>query len=168
MATKSWSERQHRGTNNGSSRTGPEHKSNRSHIRQDPRRRLSKEASQTVQHIVAGCKMQAGIAYIERHNQVAGIVYRNICAVYGLEVPKSKWETPPKAVENDKAKVLSDFQIQTDKQVMVNHLDFVVVEKLQKKAVVTDVAILSDSNIQKKEHEKLKKYQGLKEEVEKV
>jgi len=63
------------------------------HIRQDPRCRLCKEASETVQPIVVGCKMQAGMAYMERYNQVAGIVYRNICADYGLEVPKSKWET---------------------------------------------------------------------------
>ena len=53
---------------------------------------------------------------MERYNQVAGIVYRNICA----EVPKSKWETPPKVVENDRAKILWDFQIQTDKQVVAN------------------------------------------------
>uniref|UniRef100_A0A3Q3IKM2 glutaminase n=1 Tax=Monopterus albus TaxID=43700 RepID=A0A3Q3IKM2_MONAL len=30
---------------------------------------------------------------MERHNQVAGIMYRNICAKYRLEVPKSKWDT---------------------------------------------------------------------------
>ena len=38
-------------------------------------------------------------------------------------------------------------------------------EKQEKKAVVVDVIIPSDSNIGKKEHEKLKKYEGLKEEL---
>ena len=71
------------------------------HTRQDPRCRLCKEANETIQHITAGCKMLAGKAYMECHNQVAGIVYRNICAEYGLETPRSKWETPPKVVEND-------------------------------------------------------------------
>jgi len=70
-----------------------------------------------------------------------------------LEVPKSKWETSPKIVENDRAKILWDFQIQTDKQMMANELDIVGVDKLQKKSV----EIPSDSNIKKKEHEKLKK-----------
>ncbi|XP_041652507.1 uncharacterized protein LOC121515677 [Cheilinus undulatus] len=37
-----------------------------------------------------------------------------------------------------------------------------------KTAVVIDVAIPSDSNIREKEHEKLEKYQGLKEELEKM
>ncbi|KAK7877546.1 hypothetical protein WMY93_031734 [Mugilogobius chulae] len=51
------------------------------HTRQDPRCRLCKEAPEMVQHITAGCKM------LERNNQVAVIVYRNICAEYGLDAP---------------------------------------------------------------------------------
>ena len=75
------------------------------HTRQDPRCRLCKESAETIQPITAGCKMLAKKAYMERHNQVAGIVYRNICAEYELETPGSKCETPPKVVEN----VLWDF-----------------------------------------------------------
>ncbi|XP_015256200.1 PREDICTED: programmed cell death 1 ligand 1-like [Cyprinodon variegatus] len=51
---------------------------------------------------------------------------------------------------------------------MANQPDIVLIDKQQKKAVVIDVAIPSDSNIKKKEHEKLEKYQGLKEEPEKM
>lgn len=50
----------------------------------DPRFRLCKEASRTVQDMVTGCKMQLGTAYIEQYNQEAGIVYMNICTVYDL------------------------------------------------------------------------------------
>lgn len=57
----------------------------------DPSCRLSKGALGTAQHIAVECKLQAGIAYTENHNKVAGIVYRNICAVYGLEIPQSRW-----------------------------------------------------------------------------
>ncbi|CAK6977960.1 zinc-binding domain-containing protein%2C partial [Scomber scombrus] len=35
------------------------------HSRQDPRCRLCKDAPETVQHIVAGCKMQSGTVYKE-------------------------------------------------------------------------------------------------------
>ncbi len=66
------------------------------HTRQDPWCRLCKDTLETAQHITAGCKVLAGKAYIERHNQVAGIVYRNICAEYGLEVQKVKMEDTPK------------------------------------------------------------------------
>ncbi|MDG2555549.1 hypothetical protein P7M41_26505, partial [Vibrio parahaemolyticus] len=46
-----------------------------------------------------------------------------------------------KVVENGRAKILWDFQIQTDKLVMANQLDIMLVDKQQKKAVVIDVAI---------------------------
>lgn len=39
------------------------------------------------------------------------------------------------------------------------HPDIVVVDKEQKRAVVTDVAIPADSDIRQKDHEKIKKYQ---------
>ena len=55
--------------------------------RSDPRCRLCKDAPATVQHIIVGCKMLASSAYMERHNQVDGIVYRNICTQYGIKVP---------------------------------------------------------------------------------
>lgn len=44
--------------------------------------------------------------------------------------------------------------------------DTVEIDKEQKIAVVTDVAMTSDSNIWKKEYNKLEKYKGLKEELE--
>ena len=43
-----------------------------------------------------------------------------------------------------------------------------MVDKQDKKSVVVDVVIPSDSNIRKKEHEKLEKYQGPKEELERM
>lgn len=69
-----------------------------------------------------------------------------------MEIPK--WESPPKVIENDSVKVLWDFQIQID-QPMANHPSIVLVSKLQKKAVVIDIAIQSDCNI--KENNKLEK-----------
>lgn len=62
---------------------------------------------------------------------VAGIVYRNM-------------------VEKEEAKILWDFQIDTDKQVMENQPDSVVVDKHQKRAVVIDVACSSDYKHQEK------------------
>lgn len=56
----------------------------------------------------------------------------------------------------------------TDKQLLDNQPDIVVVGKEQKRAVIIDVAILADSNIRKKEHEKAKKNQVLKEQLEQM
>ena len=99
---------------------------------------------------------------------MAGIVYRNICTEYGLDPPKSRWETPQKVVENNRAKLLWDFPIQTDRKVLANQPDIVVVDKQKKGAIVINIAVLSDSNIKKKEYEKLEKYQRLKEELERT
>ena len=49
---------------------------------------------------------------------------------------------------------------------MTSQLDIAVVDKREKKVVVIDVAIPRDTNNGKKEHEKLEKYQGLKEKLE--
>ena len=116
------------------------------HTRQDPRWRLYKDTPETVQHITAGRKMLEGKADMEHHNQVADIRHRNI------KNSGSRWETPPKVTENKQVKVLWDFQIQTNKLVLVNQPDMVVDEH-QRTAVVVDVEILSDSNIRKNKHE---------------
>lgn len=67
------------------------------------------------------------------------------------------WVTPPTVIETDQAQILMDFHIQADKMAVANQLDFVVVNKQDKKAVVGDVAIWSDMNIKKNKHEKLEK-----------
>ncbi|XP_068178439.1 transmembrane protein 132C [Antennarius striatus] len=53
----------------------------------------------------------------------------------------------------------SDSSFQTDKQLLANKPDIVVVDKEQKRVVGIDVAIPADANIRKKEHEKIEKYQ---------
>jgi len=72
-----------------------------------------------------------------------------------LKVPKAKREISLRVVENNRAKSCLDFRIQAVKQLMAYQPNIVVVDKLQKKAEVADVAIPSDNKI-KKEHKKLK------------
>lgn len=55
--------------------------------RQDPG---SKEAPDTIQHMTAVCSMAAGKEDVERHNQVAGTVFRNISTLFGLDPLRSK------------------------------------------------------------------------------
>ena len=104
--------------------------------------------------------MQAGEAYFERHNQGTGTVYRNIGDEYCLEVPGSKWATLPNVIENDQAKSLWDFQIQTDNMMMANQPDILVVDKRDKKAGVVDVTIPRDSDIRKRNMKSLRNTEG--------
>lgn len=48
------------------------------HTTQDPSCRFCRNSPETVQHKTAECKMLEGRAHMERHNQAAAIVYRNI------------------------------------------------------------------------------------------
>ena len=58
------------------------------YIVQGPRCRLCKQHAETVTHIISGCNKLADIDYTNRHNNVASIVYRAICAEYHLEHSK--------------------------------------------------------------------------------
>lgn len=77
-------------------------------------------------------------------------------------------ETPTTVVENDQAKLLWDFKTQTDKLVVANQPDVVVLDFLDKKAVVTDIGMTWYCNIWQKEHEKLEKHQRLREGLKKL
>ena len=90
------------------------------HTVQDPRCRLYKQHKETVAHITSGCSKLAGTEYTERHNNMASIVYRAICAEFGLEHSKDWWVEPEKAVMNDHAKILWNFPFQTDKHLLHN------------------------------------------------
>lgn len=70
-----------------------------------------------------------------------------------MAVRKSKWDMPPRVVENNHGKIMWDFQIQTEKLVIANHPNIVLVEKQRKMAVVIHVSLPSDSNVRRKEHE---------------
>lgn len=85
------------------------------HTKQDSRCRLCNDGNERIRHITGGCNMLAGRASMERHNQVAGIVQQNVCAQYGLEVSKSKWDMPTKVIEYDQTKDFQDFQMQMNK-----------------------------------------------------
>ena len=55
------------------------------------------------------CSKLAETEYSEKHNNVASIVYRDICAEHNLEHCKDWWVEPEKVVRNDHAKILWDF-----------------------------------------------------------
>ena len=72
------------------------------HTAQDPRCRLCKHA-ETAAHITSGCSKLAETEYTKRHNNVASIIYRVICAEYHLEHSKNWWVESEKVVRNNYA-----------------------------------------------------------------
>jgi len=134
---------------------------------EDSKCRLCKEKEETVDHLVSTCSKIAQTDYKERHNKVASMLHWNLCKKYHLPAAEKWWEHKvEKVLQNEEAKILWDFKIQTDKHLAHNIPDITVVEK--KQVWLVDVAIPGDSRIQQKEVEKITKYQDLKIEVERL
>ena len=103
-----------------------------------------------------------------RDNNVASIVYRAICAEYDLEHSKDWRVEPEKVIKNDHAKIFWDFSIQTDKHLLHNRPDIVLINYKEQTGLIIDIAVPRDENIQDKELKKIDKYQSLKIELEQL
>ena len=71
-------------------------------------------------------------------------------------------------MENEKATILWDSLIITDRHVPCNTPDIVIQEKKSDRCQIIDVAIPSDYNIQKKATEKMSKYVDLQIECQRL
>ena len=72
---------------------------------------------------------------------------------------------PPAVSENVNHKLIWDMNIQSDNVVVEKRPDIVIVNKMEKTAIIIDVAIPGDKIITDKEKEKIEKYQNLKKEI---
>uniref|UniRef100_A0A1X7UR25 Uncharacterized protein n=1 Tax=Amphimedon queenslandica TaxID=400682 RepID=A0A1X7UR25_AMPQE len=71
-------------------------------------------------------------------------------------------------MENDSVKILWNFMIQCDNYIEHRKPDIVVIDKIEKKCLIIDVAIPGDNRIMKKEEEKVEKYKELRQEIIKL
>lgn len=79
--------------------------------------RLCKEQSETVHHIVSGCKMLCGTQYLHRHNQVAKYIHWNILCDNDIDTTESWLDHKPLEITTKgKLTILWDSYIQTDKR----------------------------------------------------
>jgi hypothetical protein len=133
----------------------------------DGKCRMCGQYDETVAHLVAGCKVLANDKYKQRHNQVAKRVHWSLCRKYSIETPEQWWKhTPEPVVETDRAKILWDFSIRTDHHIQANKPDLVVVDKDEKSCLIIDIACPLDTNVRKKELEKVQKYRDLQVELQ--
>ena len=75
---------------------------------------------------------------------------------------------PADVVLNDKCEIIYDQVIATIGPVGANCPDIIVKDKITKKALIIDVSCPVDTNIGKKEREKMGKYAGLKVELQRM
>ena len=126
-------------------------------------------SDESIIHLIAERKKLAQKEYKQRHDNIARIVYLELCKKFGL-VGKVKWYIykPASVIENDKVKILWDFIIQTDHVIQHRRPDIVVPYKTERKYHLIDIAVPIDKRMELKEQEKIAKYSDLRQKVKKI
>ena len=104
--------------------------------------------------------------YLKRHNNVCQYIHWRLCKKFDLEATKNWYEHKPKGcVENEKVKLLWDFVIQCDRDIIARNPDIILIDKENKLTKIIDVAIPGDARVVEKEREKIDKYRPLRDEI---
>lgn len=125
--------------------------------------RLCKKTTESIQHICNGCSELAQTEYLQRHNNVAKIIHQALARESDLikeNMPYYKY-LPEQVLSNERAKILWDTAIVTDRPVEANKPDIVVFDKTTRRAIIIDVAVPLDHNLLSTIAEKKRKYQPL-------
>ena len=126
--------------------------------------KVSPEQAESVEHIVAGCKVLANTEYLTRHNKglmIMAIARAKQHQVIGMEIIwyKEKLERGT-VIENDKAKLVRDFEF-TQRKTTTSRRPDLILEERKKTICVCDMACPQQHNIETKRLEKLTKYRRL-------
>jgi hypothetical protein len=131
--------------------------------------RMCKSSDETISHIVSDCSKLAQTEHKGRHDKVATAV--NWCLAKKFGFPASdQWYShrAQPSVENEKAKLLWDFNIYTDCVIEARRPDIVLVKKETRECLVIDIAVPGDVRIEGKEDEKIDKYGDLCRELKRL
>ncbi|XP_066957624.1 uncharacterized protein [Macrobrachium rosenbergii] len=103
--------------------------------------------------------------YKKRHD-VANALHWSLSKKHQLACSNKSYEHKREGViENDQAKILSDYGIETGRHVPTA---VTLIDKIKKKVSFIDVAIPWDTRVDEKEREKIFKYQVLKTEIRRI
>ena len=122
---------------------------------------------ESIRHIISGCSSLANGEYLHRHNLVARIIHQQLALKYNFvesEVPYYKYAPDP-VLDNGHITLYWDRPITTDRTVVANRPDIVVIDRLERRTMIVDLTIPHDENLVKAEKEKQIKYLDLAHEV---
>lgn len=125
--------------------------------------RLCGDKTESIQHISGGCSIIAPKEYTNRHNDIAKIIHSHLCLKHNIlknSIPYYKYQ-PENIGESDSVKIYWDTMLITDRRVLHNKPDIVVIDKREREGFILDVAVPLDDNIHKTYIEKVTKYQDL-------
>ena len=105
-----------------------------------------KKKMETINHIISGCPALAQNEYKRRHDTVAKVLHWHICKEYNVPC-SDRWydHVPEKVIENDRVKILWDYDVRTDHRIQARKPDLIVINKENQKVQLIDVAIPWDT-----------------------
>ena len=137
--------------------------------RDDDKCRICSKEAESIFHILSGCDRLAKREYFTRHNAVCKYVHLSILKSYSLARDEN-WFThnPRDVILSKNVEIIYDQIISTDRPIGANRPDIIVKDIVQKKAYIIDISCPCDTNVGKKEAEKISKYGELRVELSKM
>ena len=134
-------------------------------LTQDKRFQVCYERDETIEHLVAGCKVLANNEYLLRQNRALMIMAVAWAKEYELVSKDTVWYNERwergTVMENDKGKLVWDFEFHLRKTTTARRPDLILEDKEKKKIWICDMACPQQRNIQAKRLDKLTKYRQL-------
>ena len=121
---------------------------------QNRRCRVCHERHETIEHLVAGCKVLANSEYLSRHNRTLMIMAIAWAKEYELVSGdmvwyKERWERGT-VLENERGKLVWDFEFHLCKTTTARRPDLTLEEKAKKKIWICDMACTEKRNTKAK------------------
>ena len=128
------------------------------------------EKTETVNHLIGGCKVLGGKEYKDRFENVARTIHWQLCRKHQIECNADNlWDhVREKVVERENIKIFWDFNVYADRKIKGKRPNIIVIDEMKKKVKLIDISAPTDHWIDEKEMEKIDKYQDLKIEIERL
>ena len=131
--------------------------------------RVCKKDPETIFHILGACDVLAKREYFTRHNNICKYLHFKIMQHYQFNTGENWYRhEPADVVRNEKVEIIYDQVLTTSRPIGANRPDIIIKDKAAKKTIIIDVACPVDTNVGKKEREKVAKYTGLRVELERM
>ena len=101
---------------------------------QNTKCRLCDDRDKTINHIINECSKLTQKEYKARHDWVGKVIHWDMCKKFKFD-HTNKWNThnPAPVLENNTHKLLSDFDIKTDRLISARRPDLMIINKKKKK-----------------------------------
>jgi len=123
---------------------------------------------ETVRHILSNCDRLAVNMYIMRHNNALKVLYWWILHKYKLEDKVRKWsdkEQPQVTRSNKRITIKWNSKVQSNEYTEANRPDMLVIDNEKKRIRIIEMSCPWDKNVNRKEVEKMTKYETIRQEL---